>query len=254
MASMHGTAQLVLPIDDSPQYYGAWTVIGVGVRRNRKARLLLRCVCGIVAERDAHCVISGGSRSCGCQAKIQPRPCQQCQTLFTPTKGHGRFCSRACVKRFVGTPKGMRNAGSFSRTRPSWNKGIRGEASHSFQRPCKPETRIKLKSRRGADTPNWKGGVSTANQLARKVAEYAEWRKAVFVRDDYTCQFCGARSAAGKRVRICADHIKRFADYPELRYDVNNGRTLCEDCHRKTPTYGARRCTGREAELLERAE
>lgn len=35
-----------------------------------------------------------------------------------------------------------------------------------------------------------------------------------------------------------ADHIKSFKDHPELRTDLQNGRTLCVDCHRKTDTYG----------------
>jgi hypothetical protein len=34
------------------------------------------------------------------------------------------------------------------------------------------------------------------------------------------------------------DHIKQFALYPELRYELSNGRTLCADCHRKTESWG----------------
>jgi len=76
--------------------------------------------------------------------------------------------------------------------------------------------------------------------LIRTSTEYKCWRKAVFERDNYTCQICGVRSGRGIKVTLNADHIKRFAEHPELRFDVDNGRTLCEGCHRKTPTYGTK--------------
>ena len=37
-----------------------------------------------------------------------------------------------------------------------------------------------------------------------------------------------------------ADHIKPFAFFPSLRFDLENGRTLCVECHKKTPTFGGR--------------
>lgn len=62
----------------------------------------------------------------------------------------------------------------------------------------------------------------------RRSAEYKEWRKAVFERDNYTCQLCGVRG-----VRLNAHHKKPFATFHNLRTDINNGITLCERCHRK---------------------
>lgn len=76
-------------------------------------------------------------------------------------------------------------------------------------------------------------GITTINEKIRKSVEYKLWRTAVFERDNYICVFCGI--AQGNKH---ADHIKPFAYYPELRFAIDNGRTLCVPCHRKTDTYG----------------
>lgn len=47
--------------------------------------------------------------------------------------------------------------------------------------------------------------------------------------NSYTCCFCGKRGGD-----LEADHIKPWAYFPELRYDLGNGRTLCVLCHRST--------------------
>jgi len=96
----------------------------------------------------------------------------------------------------------------------------------------------------GDKNPMWKGGVTPINQKIRNSKEYKLWRLAVFERDNYTCQFCRARNGKGKNVILNADHIKPFADYPELRFAIDNGRTLCIDCHKKTETYGVRKKGG----------
>lgn len=78
-------------------------------------------------------------------------------------------------------------------------------------------------------------GASSINELIRKSSEYKLWRRAVFERDNYTCIWCFAKGG-----RLNADHIKPFAYFPELRFAIDNGRTLCEPCHRKTDTYSRR--------------
>ena len=78
----------------------------------------------------------------------------------------------------------------------------------------------------------WQGGITNRNKLLRNRKEQKDWRKAIFERDNFTCQACGVRG-----VELHADHIKPFALFPELRLDLNNGRTLCVPCHKKTPTF-----------------
>lgn len=99
-------------------------------------------------------------------------------------------------------------------------------------------TKEKLRQYRGAKAANWKGGVTHIHQAIRTSTEYRLWRKAVFERDNFTCVECAVRNGKGVSVRLEADHIKPFALFPELRFAIDNGRTLCAGCHRKTDTYG----------------
>lgn len=101
-------------------------------------------------------------------------------------------------------------------------------------------------SRRGSKSRFWKGGISKLSDLIRGCVEYSLWRTAVFQRDNYTCVWCGAN-----KKYLNADHIKQFAvllienDITTLEeaikceelWMVNNGRTLCIDCHKETDTY-----------------
>lgn len=76
-------------------------------------------------------------------------------------------------------------------------------------------------------------GKTTLQERLRRSKKYKIWRKAIFERDNYTCQICFMRGGY-----IHADHIKSFAHFPEERFNIDNGRTLCIECHRKTPNYG----------------
>lgn len=79
----------------------------------------------------------------------------------------------------------------------------------------------------------WKGGITPINAKIRTSLEYRLWRIAVFERDNYTCIWCGKRGG-----NLEADHIKSFASYPELRFAIDNGRTLCHECHKTTENFG----------------
>lgn len=92
--------------------------------------------------------------------------------------------------------------------RTTWNKGNKGFLA-------------------GEKHYNWRGGVTPIHDKIRRSIEYKLWRTAVFERDNYTCIW-GGKDHKGN---LNADHIKPFSLYPELRFAIDNGRTLCEACH-----------------------
>ena len=98
--------------------------------------------------------------------------------------------------------------------------------------PPKRCIECELKNKKGKNNPRWKGGITPLNARLRRTPEYIQWRIDVFKRDNYTCVWCG--QIGGK---LHADHIKAFSKYPDLRTVLSNGRTLCIECHKKTPSY-----------------
>lgn len=88
--------------------------------------------------------------------------------------------------------------------------------------------------RRGEKHPNWKGGITSPSKKERAVNETRLWSKNVLRRDKFTCQLCG--QVGGK---LNAHHKKEWSNYKELRFDIDNGVTLCKECHLHKAHRGA---------------
>lgn len=84
----------------------------------------------------------------------------------------------------------------------------------------------------GEKNASWRGGVTSANDKARKVFRKT-MHKAVLERDGYACVIGG--KAHGTDLQV--DHIQSWADFVELRFSMDNCRTLCMNCHYLI-TYG----------------
>ena len=79
-------------------------------------------------------------------------------------------------------------------------------------------------SHRGEKNPNWKGGIHRDKHNAEW--QYIFWRKAIFQSDDFVCQICKQKGG-----QLEAHHLNNWSDFPELRFAIDNGITLCKRCH-----------------------
>ncbi len=118
-----------------------------------------------------------------------------------------------------------------------WKKGQRASPKTEF-------TSERMKSK---NNPNWQGGITPINLQIKQSNNYKSWRKAIFERDNYTCVWCNQRGG-----KLNVDHIKPYniiiknnniktlkqAIKCKELWNINNGRTLCLNCHKKTDTYG----------------
>ncbi len=129
-------------------------------------------------------------------------------------------------------------AGNLGKKMPPYSLESREKMRQAkLGKKCSVETRQKMSiSHKGELAPNWKGGITPINLQIRASLEYRLWREAVFKRDNYTCQECQDKRGGN----LNAHHKKPFAFFPELRFAIDNGITLCESCHQKTETFGNR--------------
>jgi|SRR3989344_939125 len=194
-----------------------------------------------------------------------PTTCVQCkETIYRPRfwiKKH-KFCSKKCIglylRKDVKAPKKRAVRKFICKGCKKYVEIMRKEtesiycSQQCFWKNYKP-TNEQVESHRkkilgkpnktkglkrpitsGSKNGNWKGGITPMNHAIRTSLEYKLWRKAVYERDNYTCVWCGDNRSGN----LEADHIMKFADYPYLRLEFSNGRTLCKSCHKKTKTYG----------------
>jgi len=196
--------------------------------------------------------------------KKEKRLCQNCFNEFYPQKKNQKNCSVPCAKKSVGKSRiGVKRPESVGLKVSIARKGIKFSEEHikklrdaklgKKRNPLLPkrimssESKYKMSiAKRGIKSPFWDGGKSSLIRLIRRSVNYREWRSNVFKRDNFTCVFCKEHDKY-----LNADHIFPFsglirkfkitsveeADLCKELWDINNGRTLCIDCHKKTDTY-----------------
>jgi len=117
-----------------------------------------------------------------------------------------------------------KKSAKFKKGNIPWNKGKKG-LQKSLMKGKVVIWLVSYQFKSGELHPNWKGGKS---RLLHGGKKYVEWRVSVYKRDSFTCVMCGQVGG-----RLVAHHIKHWAKFPKLRYIINNGITLCDECHKE---------------------
>ncbi len=175
--------------------------------------------------------------------------CERCGDEFKCSPSHVPFrknCSRICSAQ-----NGQTNTGRthFKKGMIPWNKGLKYSTGKNWTNEWKERfirkrtghvvtenTRKKISAfQQGVDLNEWKGYNSPLLKKLRRSAKFAIWRNAVLLRDNFTCQnpncgFCNNKIG----IMLHAHHIKHFAKYPDLRFNINNGITYCAEYHLKS--------------------
>lgn len=168
--------------------------------------------------------------------------CLDCQQSIYYLSKRCRICH---AKSRIGYPKkgGWKHSEDYRKHMSELYKGkakslgtrmkLREAALRRWQKPDELKKHSESQRRRFSNPenhPNWQGGITPIQLKLRTQEKYKKWRKNVFERDNYTCQECGDNQGGN----LQAHHIKPFAYYPNVRYKLSNGVTLCKKCHKQT--------------------
>lgn len=160
------------------------------------------------------------------------------------------------TKRKISLKKKGNNHG-FKKRNELWNNPDSISTRFKKGQSVSPETQFKkgrkswLKGKshlviKGDKNPSWKGGITSLNKAIRSSFKYRQWRSDVFMRDNFICQRCDARGnyLHSHHIKSISEIIEEYelksiedALNCEELWNINNGKTLCIDCHSETISY-----------------
>lgn len=156
------------------------------------------------------------------------RNCLNCsKSFYTPLCkiqiGKGKYCSKVCfdIRWNTAIKKNCLECNKEFLAQP--NVLLKDKGKY-----CSMECRAKMQQTafQGNNGPGYIDGRTPLNTTIRHSWEHINWARQVKERDNYICQICGIKGG-----KLHSNHIKKFSDYSELRFEVNNGITLCKSCH-----------------------
>lgn len=196
--------------------YGAWTILKIGILYRKPSgstlnKALCVCTCGRKSYIEPCKLVLGTSSSCTVCSKLGRKAWNK--GTIGLTKSWNKGTKGVCKP----------NSGSFKKGRITWNRGMR--MSDEFRK-------VVSEGHKGINTGEkawqWiKDRTQLKRHNRRNDVTYKEWRRLVWLRDNWKCKIDNSDCKG----RIEAHHILSWKDYIKLRYEVNNGITLCHAHH-----------------------
>lgn len=223
--------------------FGRLTVVERVFDKPKKTRWLCRCECGKETIVYSDALRREMTKSCGCynhsnewkdlwEKAVSKLPiktgentpnwkggkdkiiCVECGKEFFDYKVHNRIlCSKKCASKYQGRQKIGENSHFWKGGKP-FCKDCGKQLTHYVSERCIKCAGIYKR-------------IDLCPEQKRNCNEYVKWRKSVYERDNHKCRIYN-KDCNG---RIEAHHILSWSQYPELRYEINNGITLCRAHH-----------------------
>lgn len=191
--------------------------------KNNESKLLFKCKCGEIFERNWSNLTQGKSFFClNCSRKeANKKSRKQWEEILNIAKSKGfeiiskeeDYINLKSKIKYICKKHGIQEEEAKYITRFSGCK------------MCSNEDNSRRKTREG--NPCWNENLTDEErEYKRNKSEYRFFSKLIFKRDNYTCQLC-------KKIgnKLNAHHLNSYDWYLEGRSDINNGVTLCKECH-----------------------
>lgn len=138
------------------------------------------------------------------------------------------------------------NSNSWSEDRREmWKRYMRGK-QRNLNKRWTMSYKVS-KNNLGEKNPMWKGGKTELKLRLRNSYEYNQWRAEIYKRDNFTCQVCGDNSGGNLNAHHKISFSELLTKYGISTFEeglnclhiwnVDNGITLCEKCHKQTDSY-----------------
>ena len=254
-------------VDLTGQRFGKLVVLGEAGRYNDRSVLWnCRCDCGEQKDVGGRSLRSGKSTSCGCSksnslvglrfgklvvvkdvGRKNRRVLWECKcdcgesTNIISTSlmgGHTTSCGCANVKGLIGQRFGKLVVMGYTKKRS------RGSVIWKCKCDCGKYKNVVSKSltsggtkscgclSQGVDHHNYNPNLTDEERLKNRYrmsdGDFRVWANLIKDRDNYTCQICNQH-----RGNLNSHHLNGWNAFPEQRFDLDNGVTLCTDCHKE---------------------